>query len=248
MTPAPFLLSLRTLTLLAAATLAQAVGPACGATLHTDDFSAEGLSNWNGGDFGGQVLSRQSSGGPAGAGDGYLQTFNESANLAVYNSSSDWFGNYASISADRLIVDLRNEPGSQPVEMRAVLFGPTSTSNRWTSSQSQTVPADGVWRTYTFSLSEADLSLVQGVTTYAEMISDVRRIMLRHDTGAPSAGGEQITATLGIDNIRLASSAVVPEPSTLGLAALAVMAASGLGRSQSVRRPRATEHVVFDAS
>lgn len=211
--------------MLAAAWAVLTVGATCGATLHTDDFSAEGLANWSGGDFGGQELSRQSTGGPAGAGDAYLQTLNVSANLAINNSSADWFGSYSAIMADRLIVDLRNEPGSEPVEMRVVLFGPIDTNRRWTSSVSQVIPADGVWRTYEFSLAEADLTLVQGVATYAQVMNDVRRVMLRHDPGGPSAGGQQVTATLGIDNIQLASGPNVPEPGAGCLAGVLLLAA-----------------------
>lgn len=35
------------------------------------------------------------------------------------------------------------------------------------------------------------------------MMADVRQIMLRHDPGTLSSGGTDVSATLGVDNIRL---------------------------------------------
>lgn len=95
---------------------------------------------------------------------------------------------------------------SNPLEMRLVLFGPTTTDNRWTSTNAAIVPNDGIWRNYVFPVAEADLTFVPltaSTDTYGDMISSVLRVMLRHDEGEPSKKGTAIEATLGIDNVEL---------------------------------------------
>lgn len=176
---------------------------ASGATLHTDDFQNAGQNGWTGGAFGGQALSKQQSGGPAGAGDAFLQAQTSASNLATYNSTPVWTGDFEQIDASRVAVDLMNASGSDELAMRVVLFGPASLGNRWTSTTSAVVPADGVWRRYEFSLSEANLTLAQGVAFYDDLMNGVVRIMLRHDPGMPSAAGTPVTAILGIDNVSL---------------------------------------------
>ena len=86
------------------------------------------------------------------------------------------------------------------------MFGPTTDDNRWTSTVAAAVPNDGIWRNYEFSIAESDLTFVPRVasaTTYDQLIADVVRVMLRHDSGSPSSRGSAIAATLGIDNVRL---------------------------------------------
>jgi hypothetical protein len=184
-------------------------GAAGAAVLHVDGFDATGTSGWSGGAFGGQSVSRQVSGGPNGAGDPFLQLQTSSSNLAVHNTLSSWIGSYTAISAARVSVDLMNAVGSDALAMRLVLFGPTSTGNRWTSNTPHVIPADGVWRNYEFSVAQDALALVLGSVSYPAMMADVRQIMLRHDPGTPSSGGTDVSATLGVDNIRLRA-ALIP--------------------------------------
>lgn len=202
--------ALRWRTLATLVAIQQLVCVAAGAAvLHVDGFDAAGTSGWSGGAFGGQSVSRQIGGGRNGVGDPFLQLQTTSSNLAVHNTLSSWIGSYTAIGAARVSVDLMNAVGSDPLEMRLVLFGPTSTGNRWTSSTPHVVPADGVWRNYEFSVAQDALSLVLGSVTYPAMMGDVRQIMLRHDPGTPSSGGTDVAATLGVDNIRLRA-ALIP--------------------------------------
>ncbi len=189
--------------LLVAPSLLFQAGAAGAATLHRDDFTPAGTSGWSGGGAGGQTVQRVATGGPAGADDAYLQYQSPGANLAIHNALPIWTGDYDAISAARISVDARNSTGSGPVALRLVLFGPTSTGNRWTSAQPTIIPADDVWRSYTFSLAQPDLTLVLGSATYDDLLSGVVQVMLRHDPGDPSSGGEAVIATLGLDNIHL---------------------------------------------
>lgn len=180
------------------------------ATLHVDDFSAGGTSGWTGGTFGSGPPTRQPGGGPDGAGDPYLQVASTFTHLATYTNSAAWTGSYSAIGAAVVRVDMRNEVGSDPLDMRLVLFGPGNTAVRWNSTVAQSVPADGAWRTYEFSLAETDLMLVQGSAAYADLMNGVFRFMLRHNP-VPSPNGVSVTATLGLDNIELAA-APPPNP------------------------------------
>jgi hypothetical protein len=169
------------------------------AELQTDVF-ATSTQGWGGGSSPTWIAT----GGPGGVDDGYLQISSFGANFAVFNSDSRWIGNYATAGAVTLSADLRNAPGSDPLEMRAVLFGPASFFERWTSATAVTVPPDGVWRNYQFTLDEASLARVLGSSSFDAMFADVARVMLRHDPGNPSSVGTGVAATLGIDNITLA--------------------------------------------
>lgn len=171
------------------------------ASLHVDEFPSDDMG-WDGG----AVPQWQSTGGPTG--DGYLRVATSGSNLAVHTSAGTWIGDYSAIDAETISVDMRNDAGSNALQMRLVLFGAAvdpQSADRWTSTVATTVAADGVWRNYSFSLAQNDLTRVLGTKTYQDMISNVVRVMLRHDPNPPSAGGTPVSATLGIDNVRLAA-------------------------------------------
>ncbi len=176
-----------------------------GATLHTDDFQSGTTAGWGGG----ATNTLQSSGGLTGLGDAFLQIATNSSvgpgsKLATRNNDLAWTGDYTTVTARRVTVDLRSPVTSQPLEIRLVLLDLFPTGERFTSTIAQQVPNDGVWHHYEFSLAEVDLSHVRGTVTYTDMLKNVPRIMLRHDAGAPSPSGSSISATLDLDNIRLA--------------------------------------------
>jgi len=182
--------------------------PALAATLHVDDFeSSTSTLGW----VGGGVPSHVATGGPAGAGDAFIRVPNAS-NLATFNSVAAWTGDLAGIGAARVNVDLMSPASSQPLQIRFVLFGPGTTNNRWTSTAAQAVSNDGVWRNYTFSLAQADLTRVLGLSAYAAMMADVVRVMFRHDPGPPGSEGEAVNGTLNLDNIELAAADVPDVP------------------------------------
>jgi hypothetical protein len=96
-------------------------------------------------------------------------------------------------------------PDSTPVslDMRLVLFGADSTSNRWTSTTSVNVPNDSAWHRVSFPIGTADLTRVRGSAAYDDMLADVERIMFRHDVEPPGAEGSVVVGSLGIDNVTL---------------------------------------------
>jgi hypothetical protein len=121
----------------------------------------------------------------------------------------------SAINAAAVKVDLMAPTTSAPLPVRLVFFGPDSTSNRWTSTVAQTVPNDGVWRNYTFSVGEDDLTRVLGSSQYSDLYAEVIRTMLRFDPDSPSSSGPLVPSpggTLNIDNIALVAADVPPTP------------------------------------
>jgi hypothetical protein len=185
------------------------VAPAAGATLHTDTFDAD-VQGWV---TGGGLVSYQSTGGTPG---GFV-AMDSFTHLALFNNDERWTGDFAVIGATQVTVDLMaplpaDGAPTSPLEMRVVLFGEGEPrgADRWTSAVAQMVPNDGVWRTYTFSLAEADLAKPGNPTAvYADIISGVGRLMFRHDAGQPNHtlddGTDSVTGRLGIDNAQLAA-------------------------------------------
>ncbi|MCC6492147.1 MAG: hypothetical protein IT424_03905 [Pirellulales bacterium] len=193
--------------------LGAALWGACGswalaATLHVDDFQT-GLATL--GWAGGAAPTRIADGGPGGAGDAYLRiSAGAGGHLATYNEAAAWVGDWGASGATAVTVDLMSPATSAPLAIRLVLFGPTSTFDRWTSVSAQSVPSDGVWRSYSFAIGPGDITRVIGGGTYEQLRASTLRVMLRHNPGSPSATGPPVASPggmLNIDNITLAGSA-----------------------------------------
>ena len=201
--------SLRTLGVLSFACLL-AAGSLAQITLgQVDDFEDGTVMGWGGG----TTITNQANGGPLGAGDNFLQVqsfggIGGGSRWAAFNDLQ-WTGNYLAAGVTAVSLHMRNL-GNNPLDIRLVAFDFTGGDNRWTSTVSQSLPVGGGWQWMTFSLAQADLTLVQGTTTYADLITDVDRLMFRHQAGAPDAQGDPIAALAGMDNIT-----AVPEPASL---------------------------------
>jgi hypothetical protein len=175
-----------------------------------DDFQDGTLEGWGGG----ASLQNVANGGPGGAGDRFLQVesfggFGGGSRLATFNGAQ-WRGNYLAAGVTAIDVWLRNL-GQTDLDVRIVLFDLDGADNRWTSTVSQHLAVGSGWQRLLFSLEEDDLTNVQGTMSYNDLMSDVDRLMIRHQTGAPDAEGDAIAAIAGIDNVR----AAVPEPASL---------------------------------
>lgn len=172
----------------------------------TDNFQDGTVANWTGG--GG--TSNIATGGPAGAGDKYVQ-FAANVNLATFNLNQ-WTGDYTAAGITDVSADLLDLPSQQPLSMRIVVFGPTG--SRWTSTTAISIPADGNWHHAVFSLRQADLiNVLPTGDTYAQTLAAVSRLMFRHDTTG-SSGGTNFVGSGALDN---PTAVAAPEPAALGL-------------------------------
>lgn len=168
------------------------------------EFNAGTTEGW----AGGATLEWQPSGGPLGEDDSFLLITGTGGNgpgsiPATFIDGSDWIGDFSSPGITALTVDVMTPIDSNPIELRLALFGPDNTNNRWTSAEAIHVANNGLWQTYSFAISETDLVRVRGNASFEDMIVDVQRLMLRHDSGTPSAGGSSLRGSFGIDNIAL---------------------------------------------
>src|SRR4051812_26795060 len=134
----------------------------------TDTFTDGTPDNWTNGPVA-PAVQVISTGGPAGAGDKYLKITSDS-HLATFNLTQ-WSGNYQTNNITDIGVDFLN-PNANTLanieQMRIVLFGPNG--SRWTSSVAKTVPTDGVWHHFVFSLRQSDLTQVVLGDSYATTI------------------------------------------------------------------------------
>ena len=182
------------------------------------DFQDGTLQNWSGGSNPTNIAT----GGPAGVGDRYLQISASSSFLGTFNKVQ-WSGNYIAAAIDHIDMNLKNN-GPNAVAIRIMLLTPGcdlggTSCTAWTSTTATPVASGSGWISASFSVKEANLTRVLGSQSYNTSLSNVERILIRHDDGAPSppTSGVFVSATLGIDN-------VLPEPSlALGLAAGAAM-------------------------
>lgn len=173
-----------------------------------DTFESGTVEGWEGSGGGTPPPAAIVSGGPAGAGDGYLEISTVLFHLAVNSAQSAWTGNYLAARVDSIEMDLNHiAPGADSVAMRIIIFGPGGTY----ASKNVTPIATDTWQRYTFSLSPQELVHVTGSIVVPDgtgilndTLEDVTTLLVRHDSATPTVPGNHpphITATVGIDNI-----------------------------------------------
>ncbi|MCW5610743.1 MAG: PEP-CTERM sorting domain-containing protein [Rubrivivax sp.] len=163
-------------------------------------------------------------GGPAGAGDGYLllrafgSSFGAGSRLVAFNRAQ-WAGDYSAAGITMLTMDVNNF-GPSDLSLR-LLFeggGPPTTDAAW-SAAPVFVPAGSGWQRVAFPITVADLAAPPG-HDIATALGNTHTLRLYHSL-ASTFPGDMISVTLGVDNIT-----AVPEPAGAlllagGLAALA---------------------------
>ncbi len=178
-----------------------------------DTFDTD-LGTWGGATVPGTPPERRL-GGPGGATDGYMHitaaTTNQQGSRVSSDNDVDWIGNYNAAGVTALSIDFKNF-SNVTLDMRVVVF---SGNSRWTALTPFILAPNQNWTTAVFQLDAAHMKQVQDTVSLATTLSNVDRLMFRHDING-SAGGSPIDAQAGYDNIRALP---VPEPATLAVLA-----------------------------
>jgi hypothetical protein len=183
------------------------------------DTFDNGVMDWNN-SFGQQTAAWIDGGGPGGAADPYLQIRSSGASggsgsrLGAWNDAQ-WTGDFLGQGVTSIRVDIAGFEGAA-TELRLLFI--SNSGSTFTSTVSQSVASDGVWRTYTFDITAAGMTQVAGFLSYEESFNDIWRMHIRHQPGAPapSGGAPAYPGRIGVDNIR-----AVPGSGPLGLVGVA---------------------------
>ncbi len=167
-----------------------------------DDFEDGTTQNWTTGGNHPSPPVNVADGGPAGSGDNYLSVTASGSGpggkLVFFKFSGEYVGDWTAAGFDQLKMDVANF-GATPLELRASVNGPGG----WISTTSSVnVPADGVWRTIAFDVTESGFTLVSGSLSISSTLASVSETRLLHST-TPDFRGDNIVADAGFDNIDL---------------------------------------------
>jgi hypothetical protein len=190
-----------------------------------DTFQNGTTQNWVGAPPPNQPINVPN-GGPAGAGDAFLQitstgTSGPGSRMVTLNDVQWSGGSTYSPAVTGITVDLK-DLGASPLTIR-LAFQDTS-SGTYSSTVGFSLPADGAWHNALFSLLDPNMTTLTGSQPFSTALSTGIAEMRILDSAAPAFIGDVIAGTLGIDNIT-----AVPEPGTLGLFCAAGLFA-GVGR------------------
>lgn len=197
-----------------------------------DDFQNGTTANWTNGEIIGTTpVTNVPNGGPAGAGDHYIQLTADGSNsggkLTAFNRDQ-WLGDYPAANVTSIEVDLLNQSSVTLSIRMAFKNGPGSNGVPGYLTQAMVLPVGSGWQHFTISLAPANLIPVGGPAPWETFfIGEVRFI---HATGTSNLSGTPVVGQLGIDNVR-----AVPEPATCVLFGVSLMAIAAWRRNKASR-------------
>jgi hypothetical protein len=167
-----------------------------------DNFQDGSTMGWAEGAASPNPPAYVASGGPRGAGDGYLQNVSGGGGGAggkmVMFTGGQWAGNYNAAGVTQIDASVANL-GAAPLFMRLAVLSGTAV---YGSSDAIELPPDGVWRRVTFGLTGDALTKVEGTDTLGEALSHVQNLRLLSAQGGPALMGDVVAGTLGLDDVR----------------------------------------------
>jgi hypothetical protein len=184
-----------------------------------------------------------STGGPAGAGDNYLQLTaiggdGPGSRLSAFNLSQ-WAGDYIAAGVTLISLDVRNF-GPDDAFVRLLFADPVAgPPSNIAITDAVFLPAGGDWTSILFAVDPASLIPVLGNATTA--LSNATELRIFHSPAPnfppPPTGPPPVNLVLGVDNIR-----AVPEPSSavlmgVGLLVVSIRRASRRGKVKGVAPP-----------
>jgi hypothetical protein len=187
---------------------------------YVDDFQDGTTKSWtNGGAPGSTPTENIPSGGPSGAGDGFLKATSDassgraSSKLVTFNTSQ-WMGNYNSADVAGIGMDLKyitvGDPmiDIQPIRIALDDFGSGYSSANGVAGGAFSLPNDGQWHHWTFSLAAGALTTIGAPPALSAALSNMPQLRIL-SSAAPDIRGTQLTAQLGIDNISAVPSIIL---------------------------------------
>ena len=172
-----------------------------------DDFEDGTVQGWTEGGSSPNPPTNVSTGGPAGAGDNYLAdtssgTAGAGGKMVMFNQTQ-WTGDYIAAGIAEIHMQVRVFSGASAHIRIGFQSG---ASQRFVSTVSQTVVNDGAWHDVVLPISESDLTLVGGTSTYNAVLSSVNhfRIISSQTT---KWRGDQVALSIGVDNIKAVAQA-----------------------------------------
>jgi hypothetical protein len=188
-----------------------------------DDFENGTLQDWgNGGEAGVPPVLNINTGGPAGAGDNFMQVTSDGSGvgqfLTVFNRSQ-WLGDYIGAGVTAIEMDLRNL-GSVSLTIRLGFKDAAGPGGVGYLSSGFTLAAGSGWQHVVFLINPATLTAIGGPDAFNTFFtSDLQEMRIINETGTSNLTGDAITGQLGVDNIH-----AVPEPSAAFLTVAGLLA------------------------
>jgi len=176
-----------------------------------DDFQDGTLQFWNNGGAGAPPLLNIDTGGPAGAGDRFLQLTADGSGagnrLTVFNRDQ-WLGDYIAAGLTAIELDLRNQ-GSGTLHIR-LAFKQTASFNApgyLTAGAFTLAPGSG-WQHVVFLINLGSMLARGGPGAFNVFFAGgFEEFRIINENGTNNLNGDVVIGQLGVDNIH-----AIPEP------------------------------------
>ncbi len=182
-----------------------------------DTFQSGHAENWTSGGPNPNPPVIMLDSGPAGSGDHAMVITSTGvggagSKLVAFNKMQ-WTGDHTAAGISGISMDLRNV-GNNPLNIRLSING---AGGKFSTTNAIALAAQSGWTSATLSTNAGDWTAVVNGTDIAATLAGITEVRLL-SAAMPNWQGETVAAELHVDNIR-----VVPEPTTLGLLAIAAL-------------------------
>lgn len=199
--------------------LTLALSPVYAVTIgQTDDFEDGTTMGWHVGAGGHPAPpANVDTGGPAGAGDAFLQLTalggsGSGSKLAAFNTAQ-WMGDYITAGITHITMSVNNLGSADDLDLRLLFInfagGPPANI---AITDAVHLPVGSGWQNVSFDIRPAALTVLLGTAQGA--LSNVEELRIFHNPDAdyplPPNGPPAVTALVGVDNIQAA-----PEPASI---------------------------------
>jgi hypothetical protein len=176
---------------------------------YTQNWTGTSLANWGGG----AEYDNPGTGGVGGAGDGYLHVATSATGpLGTVSFDAPYIGNWTTAGITLIRLSLNDVNAPQALDLH---FSIGNTGNFWQYNVGFS-PSSGLWTQYTVDLTSPSWSRILGSGTFAQALTNVDRIHLRHDHAPFVLSPDLILGDFGLDRLILINPATPSRASTWG--------------------------------